>query len=188
VQYKVPQNIDLEDKIIGPFTMKQFIYLLVAGFIVYGWWNYLSKSYTDFTPAFLLVGIPVGLLGAAFALVKINDRPFELFVLSILKFIFAPKQRIWQKGYTPENVIVLDKEDQEKVETIVKDKRSLDDLARGLEIQSDTMRRQQIAKAPAKTFTQKVVGAFNLSVKDVKSATEKQGQAQGTAKIQNPKS
>ena len=190
MQYKVPQNIDLEDKIVGPFTMKQFIYLLASGGIVYGWWNYLSKSYVDFIVAFLILAIPVGMLGVALALIKVNDRPFEYFLLNVFKFIFTPKRRVWQEGFKSEPVIVSTPGDEVKAPTVVKDTRSLDDLSRGLEKQSEELRKKAIAEAPEKkgflsrlfkpeeNAASKQAPALNISVKDIKSASEKQTGAQ----------
>jgi hypothetical protein len=109
MQYKVPQNIDIEDKIVGPFTMKQFLYMMVGGFILYGWWNF-SNTFSSPDPLviFMVVGLPVGLLTISLAMVKINDRPFEYFLLNMFRFLVTPKQRKWIGGYTPEPVIKMD--------------------------------------------------------------------------------
>ena len=203
MQYKVPQNIDLEDKIVGPFTMKQFVYLLVAGAIIYGWWNFLNQRYEDFMPVFIIVAAPVGLLGVALALVKINDRPFEVFLLNILKFVFMPKRRVWKEGTTSDAVIVLSSGEEDKAKPPIKDTRSLDDLAKGLEKQSTELRQNEPANPPAggpkgllgrifKGAEAKPKGSppaggpkINLSVKDVNSAAKRQGEAQGKAKMIN---
>ncbi|PIT97425.1 hypothetical protein COT77_01575 [Candidatus Berkelbacteria bacterium CG10_big_fil_rev_8_21_14_0_10_41_12] len=145
MQYKVPQNIDLEDKIVGPFTMKQFVYLLIGGFIIYGFYSFLSKNYDNFTAVFLLVAIPVGLICFAFVFVKVNDRPFEVFVKNIIKFLTSPKQRIWGEGYTPENVIIDDPTVKEKETDKQKDSRSLDEIAKSLEVKSKQAQNTQTA-------------------------------------------
>jgi len=181
MQFKVPQNIDMEDKIIGPFTMKQFIYLLVAGAIIYGWWNYLSKNYVNFTLEFSAVAIPVGLLGVAFALVKVNDRPFEIFVLNLLKFLFSPKQRKWVVGYHEEPVIILDKAEAPK-EQIQKSEEDLDALAKSLDERSAEIRQKEMPAILAQKTTKRVPTAgttlSNLSVKDIETAAQKQVEAQ----------
>ena len=33
-QYKVPQDVEADDKLIGPFSFRQFVYLLIAGGLV----------------------------------------------------------------------------------------------------------------------------------------------------------
>jgi hypothetical protein len=96
-QYKVPQNIDLQDRIVGPLTLYQFLYLLASGMVFYA---------TLKTPGIydlILIGVPVGLLGLAFSFVKINDQPFSRFVVSLIFFFTHPKARVWHHGSgTPE--------------------------------------------------------------------------------------
>jgi hypothetical protein len=183
MQYKVPQNIDLEDKIVGPFTMKQFIYLLVGGTIIYGWWNY-ANTYVDPSPMsiFIPLALPVGLLTFCLALVKVNDRPFELFLLNIFKFIFSPKQRMWREGFKEQGVIVIDKnaEKQTKQGT-VKDTSSLDDLAKTLEKQANLISQNTPQAKPdttGKGQSQAETKNLNISVKDVAGASKKQAEAQ----------
>jgi len=181
LQYKVPQNIDLEDKIVGPFTLRQFVYLLVAGSIIYGWWSYLSSNYVEgtYTITFLLVALPVGMLGGALALVKINDRPFEVFLLNLLKFIASPKQRMWKEGFKSEPVIIVDKAEAPKAEKVAKDTGSLDDLAKSLEDQNEKLK----AEEPPQTKIRKnpvsqTKNPLKLSVTDVEGAAKAQIQAQ----------
>ena len=180
MQYKVPQNIDLEDRIVGPFTMKQFIYLLVSGGIIYGWWNYLQQGFDNFIPAFLLVAIPIGLLGFALAIVKVNDRPFEYFILSFIKFIFGPKQKRWMGGYQPEQVIVLDPAEKPKESENEKDSSSLDDVVKTLEQNSSNLRQQELAQKPQKSAQQiQAEGQkVDLSVKNIEKVAQAQTQAQ----------
>lgn len=175
MQYKVPQNIDLEDKIVGPFTMKQFLYLLVGGGICYGWWNY-ANTFVSPSPLviFIPIGFPVGLLAFCLALVKVNDRPFEFFILSMFKFLMSPKQRRWVEGYKPETVVTLDKatEDQQKNKPS-KDIRDLDELAKGLEQKTVELSAQ---KPPAKSSGKPQ--PVNVALNDIQSASQKQQNAQ----------
>jgi len=166
--------------------MRQFVYLLVGGFIVYGWWQY-AQSYEPPMTIFLPLAIPVGLIAVAFALVKINDRPFEYFISSFIKFLFTPKKRMWHEGYKPDMVITVDKVIEKKVE-VVKTSEDLDSLAKTLEAKSQEI----IAKEPVALRAKKPAAAAagagsstltNLSVKDVKSAAEKQNQAQTATPI-----
>lgn len=92
MQFKVPQNIDIEDKIIGPLTMMQFIYLMVGGAIVYVFF----QSYALSGP-FWLTGFPVALITLAFSFVKVQDQPFPKFIVSLIFYLFRPKQRVWHK-------------------------------------------------------------------------------------------
>lgn len=89
MQYKVPQNIDQEDKILGPLTFIQFIYVLIGGAIVI-----LSLALFD-TALFLLIAVPTIILTACFALVKVQDQPFSRFFVSFFVYLLQPKRRIW---------------------------------------------------------------------------------------------
>lgn len=185
MQYKIPQNIDMEDKIVGPFTMKQFIYLLVSGFIVYSWWNF-SNTFISPPPIVIFVplGVPVGILGISFALLKINDRPFEFFILSMIKFIFSPKQRVWREGYQPPDVIIKDTAVAEKTRE-VRDTKTLDELSKSLDTSQGQLDKKLPATPPRKTGAPV---AIDLSVKNVEQASARQNEAQKqatTPKIKN---
>ncbi len=91
MQFKVPQFLEIEDKIFGPFTFKQFVYL-VGGlglcFIIYrllGVW---------------LGAIPILLIGgfsAALTFYRPNNKPFIEMVQSVFKYSFQKKLYIWKK-------------------------------------------------------------------------------------------
>jgi hypothetical protein len=91
MQYQVPQFIEIEDKIFGPLTFKQFAYVAGGGamcFVAY-----------KFLPIFLSIFIivPVGGLSLALAFYNINNRPFIFMVESAVKFFFSKKLYLWQK-------------------------------------------------------------------------------------------
>ncbi|MBI4032739.1 PrgI family protein [Candidatus Berkelbacteria bacterium] len=90
-RYQVPQNIDMEDKIVGPLTMLQFVYLMVGGMIVYLSWTLFDIS------LFLVIAVPVGLFTLALAFVKVQDQPFPKFMAAFLLYLVRPKARVWQK-------------------------------------------------------------------------------------------
>src|SRR3990167_10840992 len=88
-QYKVPQNVDMQDRIVGPLTMFQFLYLLAGGMVFY------TTLKTPSPIDLVFIGVPVGLLSLCLAFVKINDQPFIRFIVSFLYFSTHPKARIW---------------------------------------------------------------------------------------------
>ena len=88
--YKVPQDVEADDKLIGPFSFRQFIYLLIvagAGFI--GW-----VLYQLFFPLVIIV-IPVILLFGALALPLRKDQPMETYLAAIISFYLKPHKRLW---------------------------------------------------------------------------------------------
>lgn len=108
MQYKVPQKIDLEDKIIGPLTLKQFIYLLAGGmidFVIY------STSQSFF--AWVLI-VLVSLIALAFTFVQIEDQPFSYLVSSFMSFLLRPKIRLWDKRGKVERMVEFENKKPEK--------------------------------------------------------------------------
>lgn len=88
-QFTVPQFIDVESKIIGPITVRQFL-IFLGGAIVIG----ISYKIFDFA-LFLTVGIIVFALSGIFAFLKINGRPFHFFVLNLVQTWRRPNLRVW---------------------------------------------------------------------------------------------
>jgi hypothetical protein len=93
--YKVPQDVEADDKLIGPFSFRQFIYLLIvagAGFI--GW--FLAQL---FLPLFVIV-LPVIVLFGALALPLRKDQPMETYLAAIVSFYLKPRRRLWNPDGT----------------------------------------------------------------------------------------
>ena len=89
MQYQVPQFIDIEDRIIGPLTLKQFLYLAFAAALLFVFW-FLLKFYI-----WIIVALPITAASLAFAFVKINDRPFVYFFLAAVSYFIKPKLYIF---------------------------------------------------------------------------------------------
>lgn len=88
--YKVPQDVEADDKLIGPFSFRQFIYLIivVAG-IAIAW--FLSQV---FLPLFI-IPLPVILFFGALALPLRKDQPMETYLAAIVSFYLKPRRRMW---------------------------------------------------------------------------------------------
>ncbi|MDD2758545.1 MAG: PrgI family protein [Patescibacteria group bacterium] len=92
-QFVVPQFLDVEDKIFGPITARQFVILLVATLVLF-----VAYKLADTTLfIFLLALLGGGSLIIAF--VKINGQPFHYFLLNIIQTVRRPSLRIWNKVY-----------------------------------------------------------------------------------------
>ncbi|OGC86699.1 hypothetical protein A3D70_02140 [Candidatus Adlerbacteria bacterium RIFCSPHIGHO2_02_FULL_54_18] len=90
-QYQVPQFIEIEDKIFGPLTLKQFIYLAGGGGLLLIFFTLLPKWM-----AFLLA-LPV--MGFAFALAfyEVNGRPFIIAVEHAVMYFIGHKLYLWKQ-------------------------------------------------------------------------------------------
>lgn len=128
--FNLPQFTEVESKIFGPLTFKQFIFLLITiggGFILY-------KSLPKF------VGLPIVfilvLLGIALAFVKVNGIPFPQFFSNAVYFLFKPKKIVWAKGKKAGQMlseIEIKKLEKKKVEFALKKNGKLKDLLTKIE-------------------------------------------------------
>jgi hypothetical protein len=94
MQFKVPQFLDIEDKIFGPFTFSEFVYLAGGGGICYVLYKALG----------LLIGFIPMLIVAGFALAltfyRPNDKPFIKMLEAGFKYVIQDKLYIWKKDWT----------------------------------------------------------------------------------------
>jgi len=93
---KIPQNVDKEDKLVGPLTLKQFLYILGGSALMFATWQYHVEGYLFFTE-FILISLVISVLMLALAFVKINGRPFIVLISNTLAYIFTHKQRFWSR-------------------------------------------------------------------------------------------
>jgi len=91
MQFNVPQFTDVEDKVLGPLTMKHFLLLLAGGLLLLALWYLLNLW------AAIIVGFPLAIFLAAMVFVKINGRSFTSFFFSWVKFLINPKVYTWQR-------------------------------------------------------------------------------------------
>ncbi len=91
MRFQVPQFIDIEDKVFGPFTFKQFVY--IAGGVG------ICFVLLRILPRFLAIMaiIPVALLSLALAFYKMNNRPFVQTVESFFKYLVGARLYIWKR-------------------------------------------------------------------------------------------
>jgi len=93
MQYQVPQFIDTEDKLIGPFSLRQFIFVGAAGVVC-------GIAYF-FVQTWLFVIITIIALGGAFAFafLKINGRPLIKVATSAFNYYWKPQTYIWKPDH-----------------------------------------------------------------------------------------
>lgn len=96
MQFKVPQNVQREDKIVGPLTLKQLIICGVGFAVDYGIYTSLAKYYELITwilPVIIVAGITV-----AIAFLRPLDISFGKYVIRWLEFTLIPRKRFWVQG------------------------------------------------------------------------------------------
>lgn len=92
MRFQVPQFIEVEDKIVGPLTLKQAIYLVGGGGIVVVLFTLLPR------PIAFLLSLPIVALSLALAFYKINNRSFVIAVEAYIKYMIGEKLYVWKKS------------------------------------------------------------------------------------------
>ncbi len=102
MQYKVPQNIEIEDKVISLLTLRQFMILLVGAMIVG-----IFRTLTPFLPAIIFILFAIMIMGAAgiVAFYRYNEKPLEIFILAYIQTVSRARQRVWRKEEWREDII-----------------------------------------------------------------------------------
>jgi hypothetical protein len=142
MQYKVPQDVQREDTIVGPLTFKQMIILAVGGGIAYALYIQLSVIY------FVQIWLPPVLIVSAFTLalafLKIHNLLFYEFLMHLIEFNLLAKKRFWIKGSAnpfvpPYQKKENTKEDEEKNLYVKKDhSKDLTELGRVLDTSGES--------------------------------------------------
>ncbi len=127
-QFLVPQFIDVEDKILGPITVRQFVIMLISVLFMF-----IEYQLAQFW-LFIIEAIITFVIFAIIAFLKINGMPFHYFFLNLVQTTKRDKLRVWNKELTTAELkeyIKIDKQKVEKeVETIVPKQVSYSSLAR----------------------------------------------------------
>lgn len=106
----VPQYIDVEDKVAGPLTVKQLIWMLILGAVLFVLWMLIPVK-----SIFIVIALPILALFVAMAFYKPFGQPLPGFIASGFMFLFAPKIYVWKR--MPQNKI-LPKKDPIKQENL----------------------------------------------------------------------
>jgi hypothetical protein len=129
MRFEVPQFIEVEDKIIGPFTWKQFIYLAGgAGFLIIMY--LLIPSFL----LFIIVGLPVAALAGFLTFHRVNNRPFSIFLESVVAYFTRSKLYLWRREHE-QTIVSRDVKEVEVANPIEHtQKKHLSSLARKLSL------------------------------------------------------
>ena len=99
-RYKVPQDVEADDKLIGPFGFRQFVYLLITGALIA-----IGVGLFQIFPFLIIIVVPPILFFAALALPLKKDQPMETYLAAVASYYLKPKNRRWipgQKDFTIE--------------------------------------------------------------------------------------
>ena len=111
--YKLIQDVEAEDHVLGPLSLRQFIFGMLAAFCGYLCYFVVAKG----APYMLIVFIPPTLLLGFFAFPFGRDQPTETWALAKLNFYFKPRKRIWNQSGVKELVTITAPKKVERVLT-----------------------------------------------------------------------
>ena len=101
-QYKVPQNVEADDKLIGPFSFRQFVYLLIAGGLIA-----LAVALFQLFPLLAIIPVPFILFFAALALPLKKDQPMETYLAAVISYYLKPHNRVWTPGQREKTIDIV---------------------------------------------------------------------------------
>lgn len=132
MRFEVPQFIEIEDKIFGPLTWRQFLYL--GGGIGMAVVLFLRLPFL----LFVLSGVPLALIAGALAFYPVNNRPFSYFLEAVVNYFSGKRLYLWRKEEMTYKITEEEKPLQELFEPQTRTKRASDlsSLARRLELQA----------------------------------------------------
>lgn len=97
-QFQVPQFIETEAKIVGPMTLKQFLYVAVAALISF-FTFFVLKTF-----AWIILTAVLGTIAVSLAFIKYNGRPLTTILKSVMNYAWRPKLYLWQQKQQTTNM------------------------------------------------------------------------------------
>jgi len=91
MRFLVPQFIDIEDKIFGPLTIRQAVYVVGGGGVLFALYAQLGFYWA------LLIGGPIAAVALALAFLKVNNRPFYFMLYAFVTYAASRKLYLWKR-------------------------------------------------------------------------------------------
>lgn len=153
MQFKIPQNVQMEDKIVGPLTLKHMIVLGTGGGLAYVVYIVLSRAY--YWEIWALPVAIISILTVIIAFVKVYNVSFAKFILLFIEYNILPRKRKWVKASGDiflHKPIVIDSKKKKKVKTekskeTLESIQKLDEISKKLDEYSDKFESIQKTKS-----------------------------------------
>lgn len=111
--YKVPQDVEADDKLIGPFSFRQFVYLIIVAISMAGAWG-LGQLF----PVLAILPLPVIVFFGALALPLRKDQPMEAYLSAVVSFYFLKShKRFWQPDGIDSFVTIIPPKNSDRILT-----------------------------------------------------------------------
>ena len=100
-QYKVPQDVEADDKLLGPFSFRQFVYLLIAGGLIA-----TAVGLFQLFPLLAIIPVPFVFFFLALALPLKKDQPMETYLAALVSYYLKPHKRVWMPGQKESTILI----------------------------------------------------------------------------------
>ena len=111
-QYKVPQDVEADDKLIGPCSFRQVVYLLIAAGLIA-----LTVGLFQLFPLLAVIPILPALFFIVLALPLKKDQPMETYLAAIVTYYLKPRERLWTAGQKESTILITAPKIIEEVRT-----------------------------------------------------------------------
>ncbi len=99
MRFQLPQFIETELNIVGPFTLKQFLWIAAGGV-------FLFLDFSVFTGIIaIFIAVPIVAISGALAFLKIDDMPLINYIANLLSFSFGAKKYIYTENTSPDDIL-----------------------------------------------------------------------------------
>ncbi len=99
--YKVPQDVEADDKLLGPFSFRQFVYLMLVGGLIVA-----AVGLFQIFPLLAIIPLPVAFFFLIMALPLKKDQPMETYLAALLSFYTKPRKRFWMTGQSGSTILI----------------------------------------------------------------------------------
>lgn len=141
MRFQVPQFVDIKDKIVGPFTLTQFMIYLVTGMIL------LPVYLMSEMGLFMTIALPIVGVAVAFAHVKINGKSLATVLVAGAKFYSENQLHMWYRRQKPTVLKIRDEEWERSISIQapqLQGQTSLSAMARSLETTGNAVQSENL--------------------------------------------
>ncbi len=163
--YKVIQDVEAEDTLIGPLSLRQCIYAAIAAMAGYACFVSVAKG----VPFLIALFLPFILFGTFFAIPWSKQQPTEIWALAKIRFFLKPRRRIWDQSNANELVTITA---PKKIERILTNGMSQTEVKSRLQALADTIdtRGWAVKNVGVNIYNQPASGPYDTSDRLVSAA------------------
>jgi len=155
-QYKVPQDVEAEDKLIGPLSLRQFIYVVIG----IAWAGLMFLLFKSAIIVMIILIIPVTGFFLLLGFGRRQEQSFENYFVALIKFLIEPRIRVWDKDLSQEQLVRKEEKPVEIIQSKNISRGSLKQLALIMDthgVQKDPTIQLQDESNRAIAYSQRVI-------------------------------